>query len=402
MKNKLVFIFLLIVLFASCRKEIVENEKVINSSKELKVPTDFRWETMKKVEANLKFVTGLNDSVTNANIKIYAGTKQLNKLIFEGVTDDKGVIDSLYFKIGNQYSTIEVMYNQESVIVPINSGNINKTVTLNTYIKSKFKTVSDNNHVYYPSCDNYATLAFEDNWPYLGDFDFNDLALDYNVDVKTNSNGMVISATYTLIPRGVGAGYRNAFGFTFDKFHPACNDYVTLSNIKNIHRKIGNGPTVQIEEESGQAHPTYIIIDTSISKYYNWNTQLNKPYSKNETIVVTIQFKANHSVSHFDFPFSNPFIYINGNRSREVHLPYYNATSKGTYQIPANSDAGLNYKSKTGLTWAIDVEEKFQYPLEGVDILNAYLQFEQWATTPGSTLEWWDASKDENNLYPIY
>lgn len=401
MKNKLVFIFLLIVLFTSCRKEIVENEKVINSSKELKVPTDFRWETMKKVEANLKFVTGLNDTVTNANIKIYAGTKQLNKLIFEGVTNDNGIIDSLSFSIGNQYSTVEVMYDQESTIVPINNGTISKIITLTTYVKSKSK--SNDNSVYYPSFGNYATLAFEDNWPYLGDFDFNDLALDYNVIVKTNSNGMVISAKYTLIPRGVGAAYKNGFGFTFDKFHPACNDFVEQSNIASVRRKIGNKNEV-LEPEVGQLHPTYIIINPiadSIS--YNWNTQLNKPYNKNETIVVTIQFKSNHSVSHFDFPFSNPFIYINGNRSREVHLPYHNATSKGTtYQIPANSDAGLNYKSKTGLTWAIDVEEKFQYPLEGVDILNAYLQFEQWATTPGSTLEWWDASKVENNLYPIY
>jgi hypothetical protein len=38
-----------------------------------------------------------------------------------------------------------------------------------------------------PSKSQAGTIAFEDLWPYYGDYDFNDVALNYQVVLKLNS-----------------------------------------------------------------------------------------------------------------------------------------------------------------------------------------------------------------------
>jgi hypothetical protein len=35
---------------------------------------------------------------------------------------------------------------------------------------------------FYPSEDGFGTLAFEDLWPGKGDFDFNDMVIDYSIN----------------------------------------------------------------------------------------------------------------------------------------------------------------------------------------------------------------------------
>ena len=66
---------------------------------------------------------------------------------------------------------------------------------------------------YYPANGQFGTLLFEDNIPYKGDFDFNDLVVRYNVTVKRNSNTNNITEIiwHHIIP-ALGAGYDNAFG----------------------------------------------------------------------------------------------------------------------------------------------------------------------------------------------
>lgn len=67
--------------------------------------------------------------------------------------------------------------------------------------------------VYYPNEDTYGTLAFEDNWPGLGDYDFNDLILDYNFQEVLNADNEVVDIYGKYSVRVVGASYVNGFGF---------------------------------------------------------------------------------------------------------------------------------------------------------------------------------------------
>lgn len=67
---------------------------------------------------------------------------------------------------------------------------------------------------YYPT-SGYGTLAFEDQWPYKGDYDFNDLVLDYKYHLVLNAYYQVKDVKITYYVKAVGAAYRNGFAIQF-------------------------------------------------------------------------------------------------------------------------------------------------------------------------------------------
>ena len=65
---------------------------------------------------------------------------------------------------------------------------------------------------FYPSENNVGTLAFEDLWPSRGDYDFNDMVIDYNFNQITNSQNKVVQIKANIILKAFGASYNNGFG----------------------------------------------------------------------------------------------------------------------------------------------------------------------------------------------
>jgi LruC domain-containing protein len=63
-------------------------------------------------------------------------------------------------------------------------------------------------------------LAFEDNWPSKGDYDFNDVVVDYNINTVTNAQNQVVEVIGEFTLRASGATYNNGFGFQLDNIAP--------------------------------------------------------------------------------------------------------------------------------------------------------------------------------------
>ncbi len=74
---------------------------------------------------------------------------------------------------------------------------------------------------YYPSPGSYNTLAYEDLWPAQGDFDFNDLVIDYNINEVKNANNEIVDVKFSLIVEAVGGTFENGFGVQFDNLLPS-------------------------------------------------------------------------------------------------------------------------------------------------------------------------------------
>src|SRR5690606_10531952 len=66
----------------------------------------------------------------------------------------------------------------------------------------------------------FATLMFEDLWPGIGDYDFNDLVVDYRINRITDSKNEVVEAVIELNTRAIGAGFKNGFGIEFTGISP--------------------------------------------------------------------------------------------------------------------------------------------------------------------------------------
>ena len=59
------------------------------------------------------------------------------------------------------------------------------------------------------------SLAYEDLWPYKGDYDFNDLVIHYNFAITKDDEENVQNITATFIVYAFGASFHNGFGFQF-------------------------------------------------------------------------------------------------------------------------------------------------------------------------------------------
>ncbi|MDF4810976.1 LruC domain-containing protein, partial [Vibrio parahaemolyticus] len=63
---------------------------------------------------------------------------------------------------------------------------------------------------YFPSAEDYATVAYEDNWPYTADYDMNDVVVKFRI-TETSLAGHVESIQITGDLAAYGASYKNGF-----------------------------------------------------------------------------------------------------------------------------------------------------------------------------------------------
>jgi len=263
------------------------------------------------------------------------------------------------------------------------------------------------------------TLAYEDLWPYKGDYDFNDLVINYDLDVTKDEQERVQNINATFIVYAFGASYHNGFGFQLPNVSPDQIISVTgydLASNSIIHLN-SNGL------ETGQSKATVIVYDDSwrLMVYpgtgIGVNTELAAPYVQPDTIAMQIVFYDNGAFapggavqySDLDIGNFNPFIFVNQERGVEVHLPndpptdLADKTQLGVGDDASNPATGIYYKTDKNLPWAINIPVVFAYPIEKQDITQAYLHFADWAQSDGTLYpDWYMDKSGYRNASLIY
>ncbi len=241
------------------------------------------------------------------------------------------------------------------------------------------------------------TLAFEDLWPFKGDYDFNDLVIDYQFQITTTTSNFVEQVIATFTIKAFGASYENGFGFQLsDAIDPADLNVSGYSFTENYITLNANGT------EAGQSRPTIIVYDNAYGQMQHpgmgigVNTEPSAPYVQPKTLTITIDFASNkYTYNQLDISNFNPFLIINLDRAMEVHLPYYPPTDLadeavlGTNEDASNPATGKYYVTETNLPWAINIYETFDYPIEKQDIIWVHLKFAEWATSGGVLFPNW-------------
>ncbi len=261
---------------------------------------------------------------------------------------------------------------------------------------------------YFPGRNRVGGLAFEDLWPEKGDYDFNDLVLSYNINQITNADNLVaeIRATYTI--EAIGAGFKNGFGFQLDVPPSVVADVIGLNHTGNIISLNANNT------ESGQSKAVIIPFDNTYNLFDGIgsgfvNTQPYMDYVEPESITVRIILDPPQTAQAIGMPPYNPFLIVNQDRGREVHLPGYpptdlvNTAYFGTGDDDTDPSIGKYYKSATNLPWGMHLPERFDYPMEKEDIVVAHLVFPQWAQSSGfSFMDWYKDKPGYRNPNKIY
>ena len=249
---------------------------------------------------------------------------------------------------------------------------------------------------YYPCEDQFNGLLAEDLWPSYGDFDFNDLVVDCNFKEISNGAGKIKEMYIRLKVMAVGASFKNGFGIQFP---------VDPSAIKTVTLKDQSGKISTIGVETGVDKAVIIPFNNAFTLLPSTgssgvNTVAGSVYREPKEIELYIDFQTPQSSDQLGTAPYNPFIFINGDRSKEVHLAGKEPTSKanssffGANNDNTNPSKGVYYKSKNNLIWMLEVPSSFEYTIEKNDITKAYLKFASWAESGGSLNRDWYMDKE--------
>ncbi|MDO6439797.1 LruC domain-containing protein [Cyclobacterium sp. 1_MG-2023] len=277
------------------------------------------------------------------------------------------------------------------------------------YPDDKYKAYNN-----YLTPEGAGTLMFEDLWPATGDYDFNDLVLDYMINRITDASGEIVEVVIDLLPRAAGAGYSNGFGIEFTGISTDQVYKVVGSKIKSnsIHEFLDNGL------EAGNEYATIIAFDDVDNVLTHpgggavgINTDPNFPMQSVEKMQITMYIKdggnakGHIQLGELKMDNFNPFLIVNQKRGVEIHLPGKTPTAHvdkslfGTKEDNSNGDEEAYYRGKdNGLPWALNVTESIPYMMNKESITTGYQMFYKWAATGGEAYPDWYEDKDGYRL----
>ena len=247
---------------------------------------------------------------------------------------------------------------------------------------------------YYPNANDYSCLSFEDLWPSMGDYDFNDLVVNFQYQTVTNGLNEVVELIGRFDIIAVGAATNNGFGVAIDAL-PATVASVTGNQI------LGSGVSVASNGlENGHTDQAVIIVCDEINTYTG-SGMMNTTAGVNNVdiplITVTVAF-ATPQASIGTEPF-NPFLFIDQTRGREVHLINKYPTQLANLALLGTADDNSNvlnskyYKTQNNYPFVIEVPEPLDYPTEKDDIVTAHNYFGTWAESNGNDYQDWYKDK---------
>ena len=340
------------------------------------------------------------------NVILKDTKRQLLLIGFEDINRERGsdedFNDGVFYTTVTPYTAVKTD-DIKPIDTPTDTDGDGVKDLLDEYPTDKTKAFNN----YYPSKDNTGTLAFEDLWPSKGDYDFNDLVVDYNFNQITNGENKVVEINAALTVRAVGASLKNGFALQFNTTPSNVKAVSGQSSVSSVFNTNSNGTE---QKQSKAVVPIfddpYKVLNASTAIT---NTYVGGAYSAPKTLNVKIEFVTPIALSGFGTAPYNPFIVAGGTRGKEIHLAASEPTdladkSKfGTGDDDSNLAAQKYYMSDGNLPWAINIPVQFAYPAEQQNITKAFLLFNKWAESKGTSNTDWYMDKagyrDTSKLY---
>jgi LruC domain-containing protein len=299
---------------------------------------------------------------------------------------DEDFNDAVFYLTANPKNSVDFS-NLPSIDTPLDDDNDGVTNNFDEYPQDPKRAYTN----YYPAKDQYNSLLVEDLWPSLGDFDFNDLVLDCQYKQVLNAQSNIVELFIKLKVRAIGASYKNGFGIQLP-VAPSAVSSVTFTDQAGVEKTISL--------ETGQDKAVVIAFDDAYSLLPSTggsgvNVISGNGWSEPKEIELHILFATAQSPTSLGTAPYNPFVTVNGDRTKEIHLAGSAPTSKANTTFFGQGDDTTNpaiaryYKSKNNLIWMLEVPSSFSYNIEKNDITKSYLKFGAWAESGGTLFKDW-------------
>lgn len=256
------------------------------------------------------------------------------------------------------------------------------------------------------------TYCFEDVWPWIGDYDMNDVVVVVSVDRRSNKdtgNVELIRINWEL--KAAGAANLNAFAIQLDKVSAS-----QVAGVQTTNNTFGRGAFAGSGLEAGSDLAIVPLFNTAQEilgegTYINTAKGSATPTVKHTTTVTFAQPVSPKAVLESAL---NAFIVVNQRssgtftRDREIHMPGYKpsqfavvsgntflASDPYRYFVTKGDGVKDNY-----MMWALCIPGEFRYPAERNDIRDAYTYFNTWAASGGAEhMFWYKEEAREDLLY---
>ncbi|KAA8681322.1 LruC domain-containing protein [Vibrio gigantis] len=266
----------------------------------------------------------------------------------------------------------------------------------------------------YPSSDTFATLAFEDNWPLKGDYDFNDVVWRYRVTELLNGQRELKTITIDYTLQAMGAGYSNGYAVQLPNVLPGNVASTTLTRngvaVEHTILKADDSETVLIVSENLKLDlETLGEIDESCEFYRTQSACAAQQNAGALSYQLSVEFTNPVSRDGIGYPPYDSFIFASEHTYHgdfvgtppgmtwQTHLKPFSGTSdmnNALFNIhDDNSSGSESFKTSNNMPWVINIRDEWDHPIEYIDISDAYLSFPTWVTSSGETDgEWYKAS----------
>lgn len=294
----------------------------------------------------------------------------------------------------------------------VGKGSILTVVTSNVILEESTKSISTpvsgtKTRIFFPAQNKYATVMFEDLFPFSGDRDMNDIVFGLNIEYDLDNKGRVMAINFNIEPRAIGSTKTYiGLGANFTGMPVEVSKIVrkslTLPGILNNHSDLA--PIYNIDPKSGYFNPVnpsdQANADYKVAPFTgNYRSFFINPPTDTKFVnvyndaVSVASHKFTATVSLNSVIKYSSFTFLEGYNANKVNISLFSSFEDRAHevhfkgQLPTKYfDLSLfNHTGSTDFTsasdnwvWAIMSDKSVRHPIENIKIYDAYSDFASW------------------------
>ena len=406
------------LVLSSCEKEVYNPDNTKKTT-DLVVPEGFDWAMTRSVTLSMK-------SEVATSVSVYSDEKCERLLAELPVEIGENSIE-LNLPSANSYVWIKYPIKnggEETRKISIKKVSTRAAAKWTAEVlfpdyATKNGSVDVENTLYQPNKNSFGTIMFEDMWPEIGDYDFNDFVVNYKSEItyhhpenteSIDNDRVCVDMTLKLRAMGGSLPYRFCIqigGGGKTETHTSMNilrENVTLSNVSITNNEaIGGNVELLPEAESAIVALTGFekLREKTSSTFYNTQQGYLVDNSATPVIKFTLEIKSDamNKFKGFGAEYAFDYFLQNTNNGREIHFLDYPPTELyKTYDNDKKSNNTTYYCSDMQFVWALKAPVEMGWSVETKDIKFVYPDFSKWVVSGGNMLEG-DSNWDSNNQW---
>ena len=251
------------------------------------------------------------------------------------------------------------------------------------------------------------TLGFEDQYPNLGDADYNDVVLAYHYELVSDASGDVKDLQLTAHFVARGAGYDHSIGLHLPGLPDDATGTVDVQRfLSDDQGTVQLEPTRSLAEVIGQDGRR--VDDLIVSTRDALPSLLFGTFTNTQSATIDRTAASVRLLMSFDeaidpevlgtAPYDLYVSVLRGGEAWDVHMPGFPGFDDRPAHLPVEEGAE-SFLDDQGRPWLFAIPTSWRFPMEHVRVWEAYPSFQDWASSAGQSFtSWYDDPTSQTGL----